>query len=121
MTFRSVQAALTSLLFLLCLNHLKDKNTAAVNIREKCMCITEAKSLSWRNVKNFRVIDSAPLCNKVQIIIYTVSRQVCLDPNSEQGKKLQKCWKRIKFNERKMKSCLKARHVRRRPKKPKAT
>lgn len=95
MTFRSVQAALTSLLFLLFLNHLTgtvpsvyiykhftcayiwiircflfflDKKTAAVNIREKCMCITEANSLLWRNVKNFRVIDSAPLCNKVQIM-----------------------------------------------------
>ncbi|KAG7334063.1 hypothetical protein KOW79_002470 [Hemibagrus wyckioides] len=121
MAFRSAQVTLTSVLFLLCLNLLTDKKTAAVNIREKCMCITEAKSVSWRGIKDFNIIDSAPLCNKVQMIINLASRTICLAPNSNQGKKLQECWKRIKFNERKKKSCLKSGKVKQRPKKPKAT
>ncbi|KAK3573069.1 hypothetical protein QTP86_012283 [Hemibagrus guttatus] len=95
MAFRSVQVTLTSLLFLLCLNLLTDKKTAAVNIREKCTCIAVAKSVLLRRITDFKIIDSAPLCDKVQIM--------------------------IKFNERKKKSCLKSGKAKQRPKKPKAT
>ncbi|KAK3554285.1 hypothetical protein QTP70_020143, partial [Hemibagrus guttatus] len=97
------------------------RRKAAVNIREKCTCIAVAKSVLLRRITDFKIIDSAPLCDKVQIIVHLASRPVCLAPNSKQGKKLQKCWKRIKFNERKKKSCLKSGKAKQRPKKPKAT
>ncbi|KAF5910200.1 C-X-C motif chemokine 9-like [Clarias magur] len=68
--------------------------TEAVNIREKCMCIQHTEAVLWGRVKDFNVINAGPHCNKDQIIIKMQSKSVCLAPNSKQGKKLQKCWKR---------------------------
>ncbi|KAB5581720.1 hypothetical protein PHYPO_G00178970 [Pangasianodon hypophthalmus] len=119
MAFRSVQGTLTPLLLIFCLNILTDEKTEAVNIREKCLCIRETDTVLWRRMMDFNVIDSGPHCNKVQIIIYMGSKSVCLAPNSKQGKMLQKCWKRINFNERKKKGCMKPEKVKQRPKKPK--
>ncbi|KAF4090366.1 hypothetical protein AMELA_G00050910 [Ameiurus melas] len=118
MASRRMQKTLTPLLFLICIYLLKDK-TGAVNIREKCMCIGESNAVLWRRMTNFNVLDAGPHCYKVQIIINMGSTSVCLAPNSKQGKMLQKCWKRINFNEGKKKSCLQTRKVNRRPKKPK--
>ncbi|XP_046730663.1 chemokine (C-X-C motif) ligand 18a, duplicate 1 [Silurus meridionalis] len=122
MAFRGVQGTITLLLFLLCLNLLigTDKKTAAVNIREKCMCLRETDGVPMRRVSNFNVINSGPHCYKVQIIVFIGSKAVCLAPNSKQGEKLHNCWKRINFNERKKKKvCLASGKVKRKQKKPK--
>ncbi|KAI5108052.1 growth-regulated alpha protein-like [Silurus meridionalis] len=71
-----------------------DKKTAAVNIREKCMCLRETDGVPMRRVSNFNVINSGPHCYKVQIM--------------------------INFNERKKKKvCLASGKVKRKQKKPK--
>ncbi|XP_047010105.1 chemokine (C-X-C motif) ligand 18a, duplicate 1 [Ictalurus punctatus] len=119
MAFRRGQKTLTPLLFLLCINLLKDKKTGAVNIREKCMCIRASNAVLWRRMTDFNVIDAGPHCYKVQIIIKMGSTSVCLATDSKQGKWLQQCWKRINFNEGKKKRCLQTGKAKRRPKKTK--
>ncbi|KAM9477173.1 chemokine (C-X-C motif) ligand 18a, duplicate 1 [Clarias gariepinus] len=118
MAFSIVKKTLPPLLVFLCLNIITNK-TEAVNIREKCMCIQQTEAVLWGRVKDFSVINSGPHCNKDQIIIKMQSKSVCLAPNSKQGKKLQKCWKRINFNKGKKKACLQQRKVKRKQKKSK--
>ncbi|XP_060781921.1 chemokine (C-X-C motif) ligand 18a, duplicate 1 isoform X2 [Neoarius graeffei] len=95
MAFRNLQQIFFSLLLFLlfCLNVFTDM-TAGVYIREKCMCIQESYPIPWKNMTDFKVIDSGPHCKKVQIIISMGSKDTCLAPNSKQGKKMQQCWKR---------------------------
>ncbi|XDV50436.1 hypothetical protein PO909_019496 [Leuciscus waleckii] len=109
MAFRSLQGNMSLLLLLLvCLHFITENRTAATSLREKCECIEETGSVQWRKITDYTIIPKDPLCNKVQIILQLSGKRVCLNPESKQGKKLQRCWKRIKFNtqKKKKKVCL---------------
>ncbi|KAK2896820.1 hypothetical protein Q8A67_011308 [Cirrhinus molitorella] len=75
----------------------------AVSNREKCECVEETDSVQWRKITDYTIIEKHPLCNKVQIILQLTGKEVCLKADSKQGGKLQRCWKRIKFNTQKKK------------------
>ncbi|KAK9964364.1 hypothetical protein ABG768_005546 [Culter alburnus] len=107
MALRTLQANISLLLLLLvCLHFTTEKSTAAISSREKCECIEETGSVQWKKITDYKIIEKYPLCNKVQIILQLPGKNVCLNPESKQGKKLQRCWKGIKFNIRKKKACL---------------
>ncbi|XP_050982413.1 chemokine (C-X-C motif) ligand 18a, duplicate 1 [Labeo rohita] len=116
MAFRTLQASVCLLLISVCLDFIRDNRAAATTLREKCECIEETDSVQWRKIKDYRIIQKNPLCNKVQIILQLSGKQSCLNPNSNQGKNLQDCWRRINFNTQKKKICLKRKNG---PKKPK--
>ncbi|XP_059422925.1 C-X-C motif chemokine 9-like [Carassius carassius] len=105
MAFRTLQASACMLLLIsVCLHFMTGIRTATS--REKCECVEETGSVHWRKIIDYTIIQKHPLCNKVQIILQLSGQQACLNPDSKQGKKLQKCWKRIKFNTQKRKVCL---------------
>ncbi|ROL49623.1 hypothetical protein DPX16_15949 [Anabarilius grahami] len=95
MALRTLRSNISLLLLLLvCLHFTTEKSTAAISSREKCECIEEAGSVQWRKITDYKIIEKYPLCNKVQIILQLSGKEVCLNPKSKQGKKLQRCWKR---------------------------
>ncbi|XP_059374276.1 chemokine (C-X-C motif) ligand 18a, duplicate 1 [Carassius carassius] len=104
MAFRTQQASICLLLLILvCLHFITD----AVYIREKCECVEETGSVQWRKITDYRIIEKDPLCKKVQIIVQLSGKKACLNAESKQGEKLQRCWRRIKFNTQRKKDCLK--------------
>ncbi|KAK7140329.1 hypothetical protein R3I94_012823 [Phoxinus phoxinus] len=120
MAFRTLQGNMSLLLLLsVCLVFTTENRTAAISLREKCECIGETGSVQWRKITDFTIIPKAPLCNKVQIILQLSGKQACLNPESKQGKKLQRCWKRIKFTTWKKKACLRLKRKSNGPKSPK--
>ncbi|XP_077092878.1 chemokine (C-X-C motif) ligand 18a, duplicate 1 [Siphateles boraxobius] len=120
MAFRTLQGYMSLLLLLSgCLHFMTENRTAAISLREKCECIEETGSVQWRKITDYTIIPQDPLCNKVQIILQLSGKQVCLNPGSKQGEKLQRCWKRIKFNTQKKKVCLILKRKRNGPKSPK--
>ncbi|XP_035387559.1 chemokine (C-X-C motif) ligand 18a, duplicate 1 [Electrophorus electricus] len=44
--------------------------------------------------------------NHSEEILRTPSKSLCLAPGSKQGKRLQQCWKKAKFNEKWVRTCL---------------
>ncbi|XP_058651711.1 chemokine (C-X-C motif) ligand 18a, duplicate 1 [Onychostoma macrolepis] len=119
MAFRTLQSNVCLLLLILaCLHFSTENSTAAISFREKCECVEETDSVQWRKIKDYTIRQKEPLCNKVQIKLQLSGKQACLNPDSKQGKKLQKCWKRIKFNTQRKKICLKL-QKKNGPKKPK--
>ncbi|XP_065152634.1 chemokine (C-X-C motif) ligand 18a, duplicate 1 [Paramisgurnus dabryanus] len=104
MDFRFVTASVSLLLLSFCSN--TDKVTAAISNREKCQCVEETNSVRWRKVTDFTIIQKDSFCNKIQIILQLSNKQSCLNPDSKPGKRLQQCWRRIKFNPQKKKICL---------------
>ncbi|XP_043110505.1 chemokine (C-X-C motif) ligand 18a, duplicate 1 [Puntigrus tetrazona] len=120
MAFKTLQTSFCLLLLIsIGLHFITGKRTAAMSIREKCECVEETGSVQWKKIKDYRIIQKDPLCNKVQIILQLSEKQVCLNADSKQGKKLQKCWKRIKLNPQRKKVCLQLK--KNRPKKTKKT
>ncbi|XP_073691089.1 chemokine (C-X-C motif) ligand 18a, duplicate 1 [Garra rufa] len=107
MAFRTLQASVCLLLISICFHFITDNRAAASSIREKCECVKENESVQWRKITDYTITDKNPFCNKVQIIVHLQGKQVCLKPDSNQGRKLQRCWRKIKFNEQKKKVCLK--------------
>ncbi|XP_016430056.1 C-X-C motif chemokine 10-like [Sinocyclocheilus rhinocerous] len=119
MAFRTQQASVCPLLLIsFCLYFITDNRAAAISIREKCECAEETGSVQWRKITDYTIIQKDPLCNKVQIILQLSGKRACLNPESKQGKKLQRCWRRIKFSTQKKKVCLKLKK-KNGPKKPK--
>ncbi|XP_016366758.1 C-X-C motif chemokine 9-like [Sinocyclocheilus rhinocerous] len=119
MAFRTLQSNVCLLLLIsICLHFITDNRTAAMSHREKCECVEETGSVQWRKITDYTIRQKEPLCNKVQIILQLSGKQACLNPDSKQGKKMQKCWKRIKFNTQRRKVCLQLKK-KNRPKKPK--
>ncbi|XP_017579294.1 chemokine (C-X-C motif) ligand 18a, duplicate 1 [Pygocentrus nattereri] len=106
MAFRTVQATLSLLSLFLFLNILTDNVAVAMSIREKCECVKETGFVHWRRITDFEIKMADALCNKVQIIIKLGNKLSCLNPDSNQGKKLRMCWTWIKFNERKKIVCM---------------
>ncbi|XP_026079611.1 C-X-C motif chemokine 9-like [Carassius auratus] len=105
MAFRTLQASACMLLLIsVCLHFMTGVRTSTS--REKCECVEETGSVQWRKIIDYTIIQKHPLCNKVQIILQLSGQQACLNPDSMQGKRLQKCWKRIQFNTQKGKDCL---------------
>ncbi|XP_049337249.1 chemokine (C-X-C motif) ligand 18a, duplicate 1 [Astyanax mexicanus] len=98
-------STLSLLTIFLFLPILTDYVITATNIREKCECINVTNNVRWRAVKGFEVKEPEALCNKVQIIMRVGKKLSCLNPESNQGKRLLKCWKGIGFNEKKKKAC----------------
>uniref|UniRef100_A0A4W4GRL7 Chemokine (C-X-C motif) ligand 18a, duplicate 1 n=1 Tax=Electrophorus electricus TaxID=8005 RepID=A0A4W4GRL7_ELEEL len=72
---------------------LRENRIAGTTIRKKCECITVKNFVKWNSITDFKVIMPEPICNRVQIILRTPSKSLCLAPGSKQGKRLQQCWK----------------------------
>ncbi|XP_056326994.1 chemokine (C-X-C motif) ligand 18a, duplicate 1 [Danio aesculapii] len=118
MAFKTLQASVKVLLLLsVCSHVISVKKTAATFIREKCECVKEARAVQWRKITDFTIILKNPLCNKVQIKLQLSNKEVCLNPESKQGTKLQRCWQKINFNPQRKKVCLKIK--KNAPKRPK--
>ncbi|XP_067277166.1 chemokine (C-X-C motif) ligand 18a, duplicate 1 isoform X2 [Pseudorasbora parva] len=120
MAFRTLQGNMNLLLLLTvcCLHFMTENGTAAISHREKCECIEGTGSVQWRRITDYTIIPKDPLCNAVQIILQLPGQRMCLNPESNQGRKLQRCWKRIKFNTQKKKLCLRV-NRKKAPKRPK--
>ncbi|XP_072534124.1 chemokine (C-X-C motif) ligand 18a, duplicate 1 [Salminus brasiliensis] len=103
--------AFRTLPLLLFLNLLTDNVPAAMSVREKCECVKEINALRWRGITGFEVKKQEVLCNKVQIIMKMGEKSLCLNPSSAQGQNLLKCWKRVRFNEKKKDICFKPRQT----------
>ncbi|KAJ8416002.1 hypothetical protein AAFF_G00380240 [Aldrovandia affinis] len=101
-------SALLFAVLLLCDVDLDSENIAgATSVRQSCECPNVIDSVPWRRVSDFTVTDKGPLCNEIEIVLYLkTNKQACLNPNSKQGKRLQKCWKRIQNDPARRKGCL---------------
>ncbi|XP_066535683.1 chemokine (C-X-C motif) ligand 18a, duplicate 1 [Hoplias malabaricus] len=116
MAFRILQANLGLVKLFFFVHILTDNVTVAISIREKCECVKEIEFVQWRSITDFEVKMPEVLCNKVQIIIKMGTKSVCLNTNLKQGEALMKCWKKVKFNEKKKSICMKPKLVgKRRP------
>ncbi|KAJ8365777.1 hypothetical protein SKAU_G00146080 [Synaphobranchus kaupii] len=111
----NVSGFFIALLFLCGLDLDAEHMAVATSVRERCECVDTIDTMPWRRIRDFTVTNKGPLCNNIQIVLYLKKKDVCLNPDSKQGKRLQKCWKRIHENPAKKKGCLQRR--RSRPKK----
>ncbi|XP_039629706.1 growth-regulated protein homolog gamma-like [Polypterus senegalus] len=70
-------------------------------IRERCQCLNTVDAVKGRRISDFKVIEKSSICKNDQIIItFKSGKQVCLNPNKAQGRKLKKCWKRFEEKKR---------------------
>ncbi|XP_076141646.1 chemokine (C-X-C motif) ligand 18a, duplicate 1 [Alosa pseudoharengus] len=89
-----------------------EQGVQATAVPDGCVCVREVMLLPWRNISDLSIVSDNPLC-RIHIIITLKGKQkVCLSPDSDQGKRLQKCWKKFKKNRDRKRACL-------RPAKPK--
>ncbi|XP_078386871.1 uncharacterized protein LOC144668580 [Cetorhinus maximus] len=65
----------------------------------RCLCFETVKMVPFRYVEDFLIIPKEGHCPSIQIIL-TINMgnsevEVCLNPNSKQGRMLVGCWERI--------------------------
>ncbi|KAL4641081.1 growth-regulated alpha protein-like [Arapaima gigas] len=77
-----------------------------IHVPKMCFCLTTADVI--HNPVDFEVQTKGALCNTDQIIMTRkTNEKLCLNPKGKQGKKLLKCWNRIKKKGGSKKNCLK--------------
>ncbi|GCC28568.1 hypothetical protein chiPu_0006999 [Chiloscyllium punctatum] len=96
MNLRLQTAAQITVLFLLQLCFQNEVETATLPLR--CQCVRSINGLNPKMIKNFDIFPKTAHCSKIEIIL-TVHQgheesEACLNPESRQGKRLQKCWER---------------------------
>ncbi|XP_036402555.1 chemokine (C-X-C motif) ligand 18a, duplicate 1 [Megalops cyprinoides] len=88
----------------------RDHRTAAASLRGRCECVSKVDQVPWKRIKKFTVTEGDPLCGETSIILQMKRKNdppVCLNPESKQGQRLQKCWKKIKKDPARKDVCLK--------------
>ncbi|XP_072439310.1 C-X-C motif chemokine 2-like [Chiloscyllium punctatum] len=108
MNLRLQTAAQITVLFLLQLCFQNEVETATLPLR--CQCVRSINGLNPKMIKNFDIFPKTAHCSKIEIIL-TVHQgheesEACLNPESRQGKRLQKCWESIQKNPNKKRDCL---------------
>ncbi|XP_061083434.1 C-X-C motif chemokine 9-like isoform X1 [Conger conger] len=86
----------------------QSRKTKMSGWRPKCECVQTAKWVKpVRRITKIAVHEPSWYCSRTEIILTVEgNREVCLDPDSEQGQKLQHCWKSHDMNVAKTKTCL---------------
>ncbi|XP_061083432.1 C-X-C motif chemokine 9-like isoform X2 [Conger conger] len=76
--------------------------------RPRCACEQTAEWVKpVRRITKIAVQEPSWYCSRTEIILTVEgNREVCLDPDSEQGQKLQHCWRSHDMNVAKTKMCL---------------
>ncbi|XP_061084848.1 growth-regulated alpha protein-like [Conger conger] len=84
-----------------------DNAATAMTVRGRCPCVGKAHLVHPKRITDITVQQKNALCSETQIILTVEgNREVCLDPDSEQGQRLQHCWKSYDMNVAKTKTCL---------------
>ncbi|XP_062375654.1 chemokine (C-X-C motif) ligand 18a, duplicate 1 [Sardina pilchardus] len=118
------QSVLPVLLLLILQGHWTqwtEPGVGATAVPDGCVCVKEVPFVPWRTVSNLSIVLDNPLCRTHIIITQKKKGDVCLNPDSDQGKRLQKCWKKFsKYTYRKRaRNCLRPRNLRPEAKKKK--
>ncbi|XP_061084473.1 C-X-C motif chemokine 5-like [Conger conger] len=81
--------------------------------RPRCECVQTAEWVKpVRRITKIAVQEPSWYCSRTEIILTVEgNREVCLDPDSEQGQKLQHCWKSHDMNVAKTKTCLRSKKM----------
>ncbi|XP_060710256.1 C-X-C motif chemokine 2-like [Hemiscyllium ocellatum] len=108
MNLRLQIAAQITVLFLLQLCFQNEVETATLPLR--CQCVHSINGLNPKMIKNFHIFPKTAHCSKIEIILTAhqghEESEACLNPESRQGKRLQKCWESIQKNANKKRDCL---------------
>ncbi|XP_015201807.1 chemokine (C-X-C motif) ligand 18a, duplicate 1 [Lepisosteus oculatus] len=84
-----------NMLAFLCCGRLTDQKAEATSLRERCECIRTIESFPLKKMSNFTIAEKSSQCKNVQIILHLKNNSdVCLNPDSTQGRRLHKCWKK---------------------------
>ncbi|XP_020368340.1 growth-regulated alpha protein-like [Rhincodon typus] len=109
MNLRLQATAQITALFLLQL-FLRSKLEAAT-LPLRCQCVHSINGLNPKAIKNFQIFPRTAHCSRTEIILMVQQghkeSEVCLNPESRQGKRLQKCWESTQKNPNKRKECFK--------------
>ncbi|XP_067296213.1 C-X-C motif chemokine 11 [Pseudorasbora parva] len=79
---------LLSLIFLICMAFTEGQR---MFISNRCLCTRTYDSLRHKNIKEWKVHKPSAFCDTTEIVV-TLKKprhKVCLNPNSQQGKRLQ--------------------------------
>ncbi|XP_048419363.1 C-X-C motif chemokine 6-like isoform X2 [Stegostoma tigrinum] len=83
----------------------------AATLPLRCQCIHSMNGLNPKAIKSFQIFPRTAHCSRTEIILMVQQgheeREVCLNPESRQGKRLQKCWESTQKNPNKRKDCFK--------------
>ncbi|XP_031435096.1 C-X-C motif chemokine 3-like [Clupea harengus] len=105
MALKSVLAALLLLLLQGHLTQWTERGVRATSVPAGCVCVQEVMSVPGRSISNLSIVAGSSFCRTHIIVTLKDKRRVCLNPDSDQGKQLQSCWKKVKNSHRK-KVCL---------------
>ncbi|KAI1894293.1 hypothetical protein AGOR_G00114330 [Albula goreensis] len=109
MSLRKCSAVSSVLIFLWLALSEEGDIVMATTIRGRCECVQKVDYLSPRLIIDIAVTPKNSLCSRIEIILTLQPNQlVCLNPESEQGQKLQECWKRHDKTTAKTKLCLRS-------------
>ncbi|KAI1886818.1 hypothetical protein AGOR_G00199720 [Albula goreensis] len=109
----NISALLMALLLLSSLDFDTEHMVGATSVRERCECDKVVDFVPWRRIMDFTVTDKGPLCKHIQTVLHLKNKKhVCLNPESSQGQRLQKCWKRSQKNPGRKGECLRLKHGR---------
>ncbi|XP_078055759.1 growth-regulated alpha protein-like [Mustelus asterias] len=91
------------------LQHLfvNELETAALPLR--CQCFQFVDKVHPKIIKSFQILPKSAHCSRTEIILTVQqnNKEVCLQPEEKQGKKLQNCWESIRHDPNRMRQCTK--------------
>ncbi|KAJ8361394.1 hypothetical protein SKAU_G00179190 [Synaphobranchus kaupii] len=100
-------AVFSSLLLLWVAWTSRDNMSIAVSVRGRCECVNKVDRVHLKRIADIMVLQKNPLCHETQIILtLEQDRAACLNPDSEQGQRLQECWTSHNKNTAKTKGCI---------------
>ncbi|KAL2083075.1 hypothetical protein ACEWY4_020848 [Coilia grayii] len=83
-----------------------ERGVCATAVPVRCVCVRELQSVRWRDITHVAIVPDTPLCRRHLIITLKSKTKVCLNPNSEQGNRLQDCWPKVKRAKARKTACL---------------
>ncbi|XP_067828466.1 C-X-C motif chemokine 9-like [Heptranchias perlo] len=76
----------------------------------RCHCFQFIRAVRPKIIKDFQILPKTTHCSRTEIILTVLQENTeidtCLDPESKQGKKLLRCWKRIQNDPNKKRKCI---------------
>ncbi|XP_064173279.1 growth-regulated alpha protein-like [Anguilla rostrata] len=77
------------------------------DMRGRCVCPNKVDAVHPKRVADITVLQKDAFCGETQIILTLKQNgEVCLNPDSEQGRNIQECWRSHDMDPEKTKACL---------------
>ncbi|XP_064173278.1 C-X-C motif chemokine 3-like [Anguilla rostrata] len=84
-----------------------DVMTQRIGLRARCECVDQVDRVGLRRIVEIAVQEPNAFCSKTEIILTLKQNvEVCLNPDSEQGRNIQECWRSHDMDPAKIKPCL---------------